>query len=46
MTDEQINAAIARALNADEHWMIEKNYCNDLNAMHETEKMLMNDWTK
>jgi hypothetical protein len=40
MTDEQINAAIARALNADEHWMIQKNYCADLNAMHEAEKML------
>jgi hypothetical protein len=40
MTDEQINAAIARVLNADEHWMIQKNYCNDLNAMHEAEKVL------
>jgi hypothetical protein len=40
MTDEQINAAIARVLNADEHWMIRKNYCGDLNAMHEAEKML------
>jgi hypothetical protein len=40
MTDEQINAAIARALNADEHWMIQKNYCADLNAMHEAEKVL------
>ena len=40
MSDEQINAAIARALNADEHWMIQKNYCNDLNAMHEAEKVL------
>ena len=40
MTDEQINAAIARALNADEHWMIQKDYCSDLNAMHEAEKVL------
>jgi len=40
MTNEQINAAIARALNADEHWMIQKNYCTDLNAMHEAEKTL------
>ena len=39
MTDEQINAAIARALNADEHWMIQKDYCSDLNAMHEAEKV-------
>jgi hypothetical protein len=41
MTGEQINAAIARALHADEHWMIQKNYCADLNAMHEAEKTLM-----
>lgn len=40
MTDEQINAAIARALNADEHWMIQKDYCTDLNDMHEAEKVL------
>ena len=40
MTDEQINAAIARALNADEHWMIQKDYCADLNAMHEAEEIL------
>jgi hypothetical protein len=40
MTDEQINAAIAEALNADEHWMIQKDYCNDLNAMHDAEKTL------
>jgi len=40
MTDQQINAAIARALNADEHWMTQKNYCADLNAMHEAEKVL------
>jgi len=40
MTDKQINAAIAKALNADEHWMIQKNYCNDLNAMHEAESWL------
>jgi hypothetical protein len=40
MTDEQINAKIAEALNADEHWMIQKDYCSDLNAMHEAEKVL------
>ena len=40
MTDEQINAAIASALNADEHWMIQKDYSADLNAMHEAEKVL------
>ena len=45
MTDEQINAAIARALNADEHWMIQKDYCADLNAMHEAKKSLSsNQW--
>ena len=43
MTDEQINAAIARALNADEHWMIQKDYCTDLNDMHEAEQIL---WRK
>jgi hypothetical protein len=41
MTDEQINMAIAEALNADEHWMIQKNYCTDLNAMHEAEKVVI-----
>ena len=40
MTNEQINAAIARALNADEHWMISRDYCTDLNAMHDAEKTL------
>ena len=40
MTDKQINAAIAKALNADEHWMIQKNYCNDLNAMAQAEHSL------
>jgi hypothetical protein len=40
MTDEQINAAIAEAINADPHWKCAKNYCTDLNAMHEAEKML------
>jgi hypothetical protein len=40
MTDEQINSAIAEALNQDEHWMIQKNYCSDLNAMHEAEESL------
>ena len=42
MTNEQINATISKILNADEHWMIQKNYCNDLNAMHEVEKSLKN----
>jgi hypothetical protein len=41
MTDEQINQSIAKALNADEHWMLQKNYCTDLNAMHEAEKTLI-----
>jgi len=40
MTDEQINAAIAKAINADEHWMVHRDYCADLNAMHEAEKVL------
>lgn len=40
MTDEQINAAIAEATDADPHWKCAKNYCSDLNAMHEAEKVL------
>jgi len=40
MTDEQINAAITEAINADPHWKCAKDYCNDLNAMHEAEKVL------
>lgn len=40
MTDEQINAAITEAINADPHWKCAKDYCTDLNAMHEAEKML------
>jgi hypothetical protein len=40
MTDEQINLAIAKVLNADEHWMVQKDYCNDLDAMHEAEGTL------
>ena len=40
MTDEQINAAIAEAIDADPHWKCAKDYCNDLNAMHEAEKTL------
>jgi len=43
MTDEQINAAIRKAIHADEHWMIEKDYCNDLNAMHQAEWSLTDD---
>jgi hypothetical protein len=40
MTNEQINAAIAEAIDADPHWKCAKDYCSDLNAMHEAEKML------
>ena len=40
MTDEQINAAIAEAIDADPHWKCAKDYCSDLNAMHEAEKVL------
>jgi hypothetical protein len=35
MTDQEINAAIAEWLG----W--QDNYCNDLNAMHEAEKVLV-----
>jgi hypothetical protein len=40
MTDEQINAAITEVIDADPHWKCAKDYCNDLNAMHEAEKVL------
>lgn len=40
MTDEQINWAITEAIGADPHWKCAKDYCNDLNAMHEAEKSL------
>ena len=40
MTDEQINAAITEAIDADPHWKCAKDYCTDLNAMHEAEKTL------
>lgn len=41
MTDEQINAAITEAIDADPHWKCAKDYCSDLNAMHEAERVLM-----
>ena len=40
MTDEQINAAITEAIDADPHWKCAKDYCTDLNAMHEAEGTL------
>lgn len=40
MTDKQINAAITEAIDADPHWKCAKNYCKDLNAMHEAEMEL------
>jgi len=43
MTDKQINAAITEAINADPHWKCAKDYCTDLNAMHEAEKVLTKD---
>jgi hypothetical protein len=47
MSDEQINAAITEAIDADPHWKCAKDYCNDLNAMHEAEKrMRSGDWTR
>jgi hypothetical protein len=49
MSDEQINAAITEAIDADPHWKCAKDYCNDLNAMHEGERSLnsqhMQDYT-
>ena len=40
MTDDQINLAITEAIDADPHWKCAKDYCTDLNAMHEAEKAL------
>tara|TARA_R110000868_G_scaffold96684_1_gene266012 strand:- start:1373 stop:1630 length:258 start_codon:yes stop_codon:yes gene_type:complete len=40
MTDEQINAAIETVLHRNEHWMVSRNYCVDLNAMHKAERAL------
>ena len=40
MTDEQINWAITEAIGADPHWKCARDYCNDLNAMHEAEHSL------
>jgi hypothetical protein len=40
MTNEQINWAITEAIGADPHWKCAKDYCSDLNAMHEAEKTL------
>jgi len=40
MTDQQINAAITETIDADPHWKCAKDYCTDLNAMHEAEKTL------
>ena len=45
MTDEQINEAIETVLHGNEHWLITRDYCADLNAMHEVEKVLtFEDW--
>ena len=41
MTDQQINAAITELIDADPHWKCAKDYCNDLNAMHEAEKAIL-----
>lgn len=40
MTDKQINAAIETVLHQNEHWMISRDYCTDLNAIHEAEQTL------
>lgn len=42
MNDDQINAAITEAIDADPHWKCAKNYCNDLNAMAEAENICIN----
>jgi hypothetical protein len=43
MTDEQINQRIETVLHRNEHWIISRDYCTDLNAMHEAEESLTDD---
>lgn len=43
MTNEQINAAIAEACGDYVCKCCQANYCNDLNAMHEAEKIVTSD---
>lgn len=43
MTDEEINWAITEAIDADPHWKCSKDYCGDLNAMHNAESVLNTD---
>jgi hypothetical protein len=43
MTDSQINFLICEITGDDPHWKCAKDYCNDLNAMHEAEKVLTDD---
>jgi hypothetical protein len=40
MTNEQINAAIETVLHRNEHWLITRDYCTDLNAMAAAEAWL------
>ena len=40
MSDQEINIAIAELVNGDSEGPFH-NYCNDLNAMHEAEKVLI-----
>lgn len=42
MSDEQINEAIAELVNGNNEGPF-PDYCNDLNAMHEAEKVLIGD---
>jgi hypothetical protein len=45
MTDEQINTVITELIDADPHWKCAKDYCTDLNAMHEAEEQMDEiDW--
>ncbi len=45
MTDQEINRAVAESVSASFGCsvVIEKDYCNDLNALHEVEKTLTDD---
>ena len=45
MTDEQINAAITELIDADPHYKCAKDYCTDLNAILEAEKVIQNQFS-
>jgi len=43
MTDKQINFRICEIIGDDPHWKCARDYCNDLNAMHEAEEIIIRE---